>query len=274
MEKKTHYSQTCDVCSLSHYCSNCSAIACDNNSQTVPFYWNDAMFKEDCRCNAGYSQRNEAERGKDSVIFDNKCLLCSPGYFNSELKSTQCLACPSGYFSSVIGSLSITDCKMCPSNWYSPTREEMCTQCQNNSHAPPGSGIYSNCICNAGFTSTNGDTCVACEAGKNKNTIGSSSCIQFKIGEYSTQTAATFNVCQECLSNSNSPLASDNNTSCSRNIGCWSGPNWGICFQCQAGEYKTEIGTSSCILCSPGKYSLTYGATNNIVWTVYQIQTH
>ena len=47
-----------------------------------------------------------------------------------------------------------------------------CTSCPDYSDSPAGSSAATDCICNAGYTGSNGGTCTACTAGKYKPAAG------------------------------------------------------------------------------------------------------
>lgn len=80
--------------------------------------------------------------------------------------------------------------------------------------------------------------CLACEAGKFKNTVGT-------LG------------CTDCPQNSQSLIGS---TDCVCVAG-YTGPDGGACTTCVAGKYKATSGSAGCTDCGAGKYLTTAGAT-------------
>ena len=61
--------------------------------------------------------------------------------------------------------------------------------------------------------------------------------------------------CLSCPSNSNSPAGSTALTSCACNAG-YSGPNGGVCTECEAGKYKASTGPAACTNCPSSPNSL------------------
>ena len=253
----------CSVCRQRHFCTGGIAIQCDGNSQTVPLDRVDAAEPRDCQCNTGYAHRIEGERDTDSVVFDNVCHACEEGFFSEEIKSIQCSKCDAGYSSTIEASSSEDNCEICPASTFSASGVASCTSCQANSQLPARSSISLSCICNAGYTGENGQTCSACSAGKYKIATGSSLCISCLAGTFSVDLAASASeTCQTCTSNSHSPQASDSHTDCICNAGS-TGSDGGACVECAADKYKVATGDMACINCLAGEYSTVVGAVAN-----------
>ena len=111
----------------------------------------------------------------------------------------------------------------------------VCLSYMSNPNSPAGSNERINCACNRGFTGPDGVGCSACVAGKYKVQTGNAACSNCLAGQYSGAIGATTDVCQICLSNSNSPVASTRNTNCICNVG-FTGPNGKGCSACEAGK--------------------------------------
>ena len=151
-------------------------------------------------------------------------------------------------------------CQPCSAGKYLLAGANQCSNCPSNADSPVRSTLLTQCVCNAGYSGTNGNTCTACAGGKYKTHSGSAICI-------------------DCPPFSNSPLASTVITQCSCNVG-YAGPAGGTCALpkcgagstgpdggpcvCVAGKYKSNTGTAECMDCEAGKYSNVIGATSNL----------
>jgi len=108
------------------------------------------------------------------------------------------------------------------------------------------------CTCNVGFV---GDQCTECMSGKYKTALGNAVCTSCGETNISTAAGATnTSTCAVCPANSNSLAESSAATACRCNAG-WTGPNGGLCTQCEAGKFKALVGSMQCDDCVAGKYS-------------------
>jgi len=137
---------TCANCELGHFCLGSQAILCDENSQTVPSDRTDAGAAQDCRCNPGYSHRAPDDYDTNTIVSDNVCYACTPGFYNPALGMIECSPCGPGYFSPMFTSLSIENCEPCEADTFSMLGEKECTACTANSQAPPISGEQTDCV--------------------------------------------------------------------------------------------------------------------------------
>jgi alpha-tubulin suppressor-like RCC1 family protein len=122
-----------------------------------------------------------------------------------------------------------------------------CANCPPNSTSPIGSMSQTDCLCNAGYSGSDGSECTACEAGFYKDSTGDGSCQPCEAGKYKSGEGA--GSCQDCppyttTSSSGSTDISD----CKCNMG-FTGPDGGSCTICGSGKYKDTIGSSDCIGC-------------------------
>jgi len=101
------------------------------------------------------------------------------------------------------------------------------------------------CTCNVGFVD---DRCTECMSGKYKTALGNAVCTS--CGE----AAGNISTCAACPAKSTSSAGSSAATACTCNAG-WTGPNGGLCTQCQAGKFKALAGSVQCADCVAGKYS-------------------
>ena len=200
----------------------------------------------DCMCNAGHSGPN-----------GGPCVPCEEGTYKIDLGEDECASCPANS-DSAAGSEALEDCKCvpgftgmppgpctpCPEGTYKDTfGSESCVNlCPANSHSPAASDEITDCVCNAGYTGSDGDACFPCESGKYKPAAGSEACTA-------------------CPANSNSPQGSIMVVSCVCDEG-YSGMN-GDCEACEAGKYKIMEGNGDCEACLPGKYSSSVAATSS-----------
>ena len=115
--------------------------------------------------------------------------------------------------------------------------------------------------CNAGFTGPD-DNCIACVAGKYKNSSGDALCTSCAVDTYDTVIGAVSNGCQACPVGTRAPLASGSVLECQCGIG-WGLTEQGTCQQCAAGKYKDLVGNSECIQCLEDHYSSGIGATES-----------
>ena len=76
-----------------------------------------------------------------SIIVNNICVPCSPGYISTSVHSLSCTLCPAGTYSS------ITSCTECPINTYSDTAgSTQCTSCSSG-RTTPSTGSASASFC-------------------------------------------------------------------------------------------------------------------------------
>jgi hypothetical protein len=128
-----------------------------------------------------------------------------------------CTACQAGKHKALTGAVACTDCLQ---NSYSTaeaaTSSATCVACSTNAVAVAGSSDASMCLCNFGFTGSNGAGCAACAAGKFKPSTGADACTNCPANHYSGLTAQRSNeTCTRCYDNSVSPAGSDHIDDCS-----------------------------------------------------------
>tara|TARA_Y100000389_G_scaffold37286_1_gene31606 strand:+ start:22706 stop:31351 length:8646 start_codon:yes stop_codon:yes gene_type:complete len=230
---------------------------------------------------------------KDTISDATSCSICEFGT-TLQIASTsvdQCLCNPGTY--KVSGDP--FQCDVCPVGSYTDTQNTAttCTQCPDNTLT---NGLakqnIDDCLCTYDFTAPDGGACVACESGKYKSILGSSSCVNCPTGSTcvwdpdASSKVVTCNAgytadgtgcsacvegqykplagpgtCDTCPSNSISPLASTALTDCQCNAG-YSGPDGGTCTECTANSYKDVIGSSACVPCT--LYSTSPAGSDNV----------
>ena len=191
--------------------------------------------------------------------------LCACGSSSPPAAQPTCTNCGAGKYSAAEGASVASTCTDCAAGKYSASTgaaaESSCSTCPANSQSVVGSTAQASCVCNPGFTGTNGGTCTACVAGKYKTAPGEAACTDCAANTYSAVVGLTTNTCQSCPAYSgNALLAQIYATACLCNLG-YSGTNGATCTACVAGKYKTVIGDATCTDCGAGKYSATVGVS-------------
>ena len=223
----------------------------------------------DCKCDPGF-------RGASG----GPCTPCESGTFKEASGDAPCVPCPQGYTSppestSESSCLLQCDagsfgpdggpCELCPAGKFKPDAGSAPCEldCPENTDSQPGSTQLTDCICKAGYTSpANGQTCVACSAGKFKESQGTALCDTCEAGTFSqTEAAASPDTCLQCPENSLSPIGSSGPQECRCPAG-FTGEDGQACEACPAGKFKVDPGAGICTDCETGTYSMVAGATS------------
>ena len=232
----------CTTCGIGTYKSEPGAAACDTcpSNSNAPVQ---STLVTACICNAGWTGPN-----------GGNCTQCVAGKYKIVSGKAACIDCSAGKYSTVVGAST-----------------DECLDCPDNSNAPTASNELIDCMCNAGSSGLNGDTCSLCIAGKYKALAGSETCPDCEIGTYSASVGASqVSTCLTCPANSNSPLGSPAATACTCNAGSY-GPDGGTCNNCVAGTYSESSGavnSTSCLPCAFGKYQTRVGSKSesDCIW--------
>jgi len=175
-----------------------------------------------CSCNAGYTGVDGAD-----------CIECIAGTWKAVNGSSSCILCPWGKYSTETGQFLESTCRNCPYNMYSSD----------------GSGLLTNCSCNAGYTGDDGTDCIECIAGTWKAVNGSSSCMLCPSGKYSNETGQFLeSACNDCPTHTYSGDGSSVITNCTCDFG-FTGPGGTLCTACPVDTYKEVRGSAFCIAC-------------------------
>ena len=171
-----------------------------------------------------------------------KCSSCARGSYQSEeFHLGVCSSCGEGITTLYSGSQTVTDC-LCSAGWESSDGgTSSCVQCE--------SGKYSSVL----------STCTECLDGSVAPVSGSSACDLCVAGKYSMNAQ----VCYDCQ-----PGSYNNVSGSYRCYECPSGKvstqvASTVCEECVPGKYA-PIGTSSCVDCESGKFSNMYASTTCI----------
>jgi hypothetical protein len=164
------------------------------------------------------------------------CMPCKPGTYKDKIGNESCSPCPTGSFTDSWGQI---NCTTCPS--FSTT-------------AGPETGQKQDCMCIAGYTGQMNFTpsCVACNPGTYKSTMGSSNCTQCGVKKYSSVVAArNESACSTCTDPfAWSPLGSSGPQDCVCDVGYYLPTGASFCMACSKGKYKSSpSNSSSCTTC-------------------------
>ena len=118
-----------------------------------------------------------------------------------------------------------------------------CKDCGMHSNSAEGSTMSTNCLCNAGFSGPNGQTCTQCTEGKYKTGTGSAECNDCGPGKYMSQNGTAY--CKNC--------AAGKYTSFSNST---------FCEDCATGKYNPDTGKANCEDCGAGKYNTVPGSVD------------
>eukprot|EP00961_Rhodomonas_salina_P140646 1892582-Rhodomonas_salina.1 len=187
---------------------------------------------------------NTVSPNRSNDITDCRCDL---GFTGND--GTACLACELGTYKNMNGS---SLCEVCASGSYlNVTAGSVCVGCPANTVSPEKSDDNTDCICDLGFTGSDGTACRACDVGTYKGVNGSSLCEVCVSGSYLNVTAGT--VCVTCPANTVSLTRSDDIMDCVCDLG-YTGSDGTSCRACEVGTYKGVNGSGTCSDCQAGTY--------------------
>jgi hypothetical protein len=213
------------------------------------------VHQNDCKCLAGYNASYDGETCTACFAGTYKnttgtgpCLKCPEGTgtastgskllnnctclvgHNGTFAGAACTACEAGKYKKDVGFGECVSCKV--GTYNSIAGAEECLQCPMGTSSFMGSDELADCKCVAGHNATlDGLPCSACEAGKFKGNEGTG-------------------VCESCRAGATTPTrGSYEAAECECAAGYTTGSDEATCVPCQAGEYKSEIGSEPCSLC-------------------------
>lgn len=268
---------TCTACSAGKYknatmssCANCPAdtylpmtarTSIEHCAPCRPYSTSlvGTVSTHECYCKIGYV----------SDAANTTCTACLPGKF-MQLGSLACSTCEFGKYAASSGNTNAQACLQCEAGKFSMTNQSQCDVCPGGTFSDAGSGVVTNCSCNAGFLpivpGQLGGTCVPCEAGKYKETRGTAVCTAFQNGTYASVLGATSQSnASACAGNSTSPEGSTLVTQCACNAG-FTGAIVTVadrCAACAAGKFKIVTGAVGCTDCPENTYSTAAARTNS-----------
>ena len=186
---------TCTACQPGKYKSVTGSSNCLNCSANTYSTATGAIASATCQNCPSFTQSNAGSSALTSCV-------CNPGYTGPD--GGTCSACAAGKYKAVTGSIACTDCS---SNSYSTaiaaTTVGTCLSCPLNSQSVAGSSTLTSCVCNLGYTGSDGAACTACAAGKYKTVTGSVACTDCRADTFSAATGAISDAtCENCRPNS------------------------------------------------------------------------
>ena len=221
-----------------------------------------------CICAAGYGRADNTAA----------CVACIAGKYKVAAGDTACTDCTAGTYATDVGA-TIDVCVNCGEGKYSDTvgagLESSCNSC-GTGYSTATTGVESSgpaqttCICATGYgRADNTAVCVACIAGKYKDTTGDTACIDCLIGKYQTTGttgAAVESSCNSCGTGYSTATSGIIGLSASAACSCAAmyGRSGGICTQCIAGKYAAALNDVACVDCETGKWSGSAGVTGCI----------
>ncbi|KAJ1494851.1 hypothetical protein T484DRAFT_1608720, partial [Baffinella frigidus] len=138
------------------------------------------------------------------------------------------MVCVAGYTATSDGEA----CRACEAGTYKfGTGSESCETCPLHTNSEDESDEIKDCVCVAGYTAAlDGVACTACEAGTYKALTGAHACLA-------------------CPAGTSSDLGSDALDDCKCLAGYRGTSDGAACSACEAGGFKSVVGTGSCTAC-------------------------
>jgi hypothetical protein len=195
---------TCAACEEGEWCVDGDVHSCPAGSSSAP----NMQAIENCTCLAGYTA------GSDGV----ECTVCVDGTYKLATGASACLDCTSG-------------------SWCTGGIKNSCNA---NSNSSTSSSAATDCICDVGYTGSDGGTCALCAAGTYKPNAGSASCTtcpedSFCPGDGSITPCNAYEI---------SPTGSSSQSQCTCIDGRYA--NAGTCDLCAAGSFCAGGMSSVC----------------------------
>ena len=220
-----------------------------------------------CKCVAGYTAAASAS------TFDETCEACDTGHFKSSSGMEACTQCRANSATSggatsageclcVAGYYDVSGvCTVCPVGHYKTSLgDEECTPCGSfatglETTVSTGNVAESACVCAAGAGTEEG-VCVQCPVHTQQNTEADVPCVDCSDTEYAS---AGSSVCSGCPGNSLRVGTAGVIGDCYCTAGYYEASN--VCYQCDAGTFKTSTANEPCANCAAGKYEDQLGST-------------
>jgi len=250
--KESNGSAACTACQPGKYCTELGArfetlcLSCPEKTTSGA----GSTRVHDCACNAGHAGQ-----------LGGPCTACPAGFHKSRVGVENCIECLAGTYSNSNTSTFNYNQQgveaVCVREVFEGAAS--CSACPAHSFSLNRSFRLRDCVCNAGFSGSDGAQCIACVPGSYKPSNGSSNCASCDSGSYSSAEGAT--VCSQCPPDSYAPAQSVRKEDCKCNAGL-TGPAGGPCQGCEAGKYgSVAAGNIGCQMCGAGKYSDKLGST-------------
>ena len=151
-----------------------------------------------------------------------------------------------------MASIAESACGVCDVNTYSLEGAVSCSSCQNNSQSAEQSELESACECNAGYYTSTGPSCVACDPGSFKTAVENGACTKCDAGDFLDATGSITDLCEGCLANSYSLAGAGTCTPCHANAESDAGSVTASACTCAPG-YNGTTTSGTCTPCLAGK---------------------
>lgn len=168
----------CSLCPADTYKPDISNAPCTRCRENLTSYPGSVSILS-CSCVPG--QTFECPPDGPCEVDPKDCEKCPAGSFKERLEPVPCDPCPPGTWQNETG---MSSCKSCPSN--------------SNTSGYSASKDIAQCICDTGYTGSDGGPCTACAAGTYKNVTGAQTCKSCKDG-VTFQDVPGSTACRDCL---------------------------------------------------------------------------
>ncbi|GMH69413.1 hypothetical protein TrLO_g2906 [Triparma laevis f. longispina] len=208
----------------------------------------------DCS-NDGDTQCGDCIAGKASMGGAvSECTRCDgPGEY-SEPQASVCRIAPAGYKPTETGHSLKTGIEICPKNTFSIGAADKFTECADGGHSNPGESSCEKCSTGKYFQEDENE-CKPCP----KNTFSISGaadidgCEDCSAGGHSQPGSG---YCDQCLTGKFYDEPSNDCKLCpAGTYTATGGVGLDDCKACEIGFYSSDLGSSNCLMCSPGKYT-------------------
>lgn len=231
--------------------------------------YSDAKGATTCKaCAAGTYQRQSSTSycddcaagtfSKDDASF--ACENCTQGAALSTPRGTECKQCSPGKYQNLIGQKACVDCL--PGAVTADNATVDCHPCAPGSAAPYG-GAQKCTPCDLGlFQSLEGKMqCEDCAPGTYSNEQGRADCVPCEAGRFAASNRSI--ICQLCAIGT--AAGAEGSATCRKcNPGYYTAAlGQAMCLTCPVGKFNsnTTAADQGCLLCDPGRYQNTTGAT-------------
>ena len=206
---------------------------------------------DDCTCEAG--SHDPVCAGAEDCV-PTSCENCPVNTYKPFIGTDACTGCLGGRLSPA-GSTDQSEC-VCPpgetlesdtctpcarGKYKTGAGDGPCTDCSATSFTvTTGQTAQTACQCNAGYyQSVAPDTCLECQTGKYKTSLGDQICTPASVGQVTTLAGAVH------------PGTGSDGVTCAAGYRLFSG----VCTLCAAGTFKTSPGTQACDTCIDNSFS-------------------
>jgi len=232
------------------------SVGCNNCTRGMYSELEALTREEQCKgCPKGKWNANVGVTKESACI---NCVTGTYGQDNKGAKSpTSCTPCVKGKYLDVVGAFGSQSCQVCPSGFVQNfTGRAFCLPCTPGSFTV-GKGMAECIPCGAGRSSATvarTEMCDVCTKGRHQPDTGTTSCLKCIPGTYQSNLQQI--KCKVCrIGRASSVIARENE--CDVCVKGRHQPNNGTtaCLDCIPGKYQSETGQSNCNNCEIGRAS-------------------